>query len=172
MKKAFVATCLLMAGLAAYAQKGTEAPYGKYTVTNAGAQAESMLAAFLLKGLQNGDFTITTETADPGAKPKEIDTSAVIDIVSQITFDEAGWGDICGVVNGVPSSVTITPKAITIHLDGTNDTAQYTIKQMKAGKNKWIFTTTDNQQITLTIDKYDIHTLKIPGKKDCRIRRE
>lgn len=172
MKKAFIATCLLMAGVAAYAQKGTEAPYGKYTVTNAGPQAESKLAAFLLRGLRNGNFTVTRESADPGAKPEEVDTNEVIDLVSQITFSEAGWGDICEMVGGVPSKVTITPKAIAIKFDGADTTLKYTVKQMKAGKKEWTFTTTDKQQITLTLDKHDIYTLRIPGKRDCRMRRE
>ena len=180
MKKIIVIFTVLFAVGTAQAQRthtaatDTMPPCGHYVVTNNSTIAQSGIEAMILKLILSGNATITSESADPSLEPPEVDTNLVVEIVSDLTMDELSQTEMDSLLN-IPERVTITPQLVTIAYSGTDSTTQYAISGIRNHKrhnNRWDIMRPDAPNVELSVDSYGIYTMKIPGEKTLRLRRQ
>ena len=182
MKKFVVIINLLLAVAAVRAQYQSPAtvappsdtlpPCGRYVVTNGSAIAQSMVESAILNALRSGTAYITSDDDSPSTNLPEVDTSFFVEIIASETLTLNSAGDV---LPGVPKSVVIAPQLVTIAHEGSDSLSGYPLSGIVStgpDGRAWSLLRTDAPALSLSLDNLGIYTLKIPGRKTLRLRRE
>ena len=176
MKKIIILS-LFLAATALHAQpqpSDTLSPCGRYRVTNGAAIAETECESAILKSLRSGDANITSEVDNPSEQPPAIDTATFLEIIAGEVLSLLSTDEVNSVY-GVPQSVVLTPQLLTVAHEGSTEPSCYPLVGITPdgdGGHGWTLLRADAPAIGLCVDGCGIYTLKMPGQKTLRLRRE